>query len=473
MTSIDQDWLSTRFPSSSYRTSTKFRTALTPWISISRLVISEVRNTVLSCVEDLFGLDDQVNQTYFSTLLNNTQIGDIDSLYAEVDGQPLSQPALNQLTETSATFLDRRNRFLNHQMARFAEQFTDYALMLYAYAGNKKIADEILIKDKISFLKDVPFMSSNRAKAHHYKWAEKICSNENIAGLEKRIGRLLGFKHTENRFEYYEETDADNKFYERRWRLKDEAGKLYISGTMRYHDADFSNAQEKATKEIREVLKYISMESMYDIRKVKKWVINLKDPLGETIATRKQAFETEAEALVVRDEIIAYAKKILAAEKLFIIEHLLLRPRNKPGDDFPNGDPLLPVCLSADCSVCGEEDPYSFRLTIVMNGEEGLANEGIAYRRFAETTIRQEVPAHLGVKICWVSTAQLSLLEQLYCDWSGEMAKDDGDATALHTKLATLLTEFQQLKSIYPKASLHDCQDGNDENRVYLNQTII
>jgi len=26
---------------------------------------------------------------------------------------------------------------------------------------------------------------------------------------------------------------------------------------------------------------------------------------------------------------------------------------------------------------------------------------------------------------------------------------------------------------VYPPASLHDCADGNDENRVFLNQTIV
>lgn len=427
----------------------------------------------LSHLKDLFALDDAVSHSYFSTLIDNSQIGDIDGLYAIVNGTKLNQHILDGLTESATTFLDRRNRFLNHQMARFAEQFTDYALMLYSYSGNKKIADEMLIKDKISFLKDFPFMSSNRAKAHNYKDPAPVCSNENIAGLKKRIERLLGLKYIESHFEYYEEKDLDNKFYEQRWRLKDDKGKIQLSGTMRYEDPDFDTAEEKAAKEIAEVVKYMATESRYVVQKVNKWVINLKNPLGETIATRKQAFDTEAEAMAVRDEILAFAKKLMAAEKIFIVEHLLLRPRNKAGADFPAGDPLLPVCLSAGCSVCGEEDPYSFRLTIVMNGEAGLANEGIAFRRFAEQTIRLETPAHLGLKICWISGAQMEVFEHLYCDWSAELAKATPDAHVQHLKLAALLEEFKKLKSIYPKASLHDCADGNDENRVYLNQTIV
>jgi hypothetical protein len=44
----------------------------------------------------------------------------------------------------------------------------------------------------------------------------------------------------------------------------------------------------------------------------------------------------------------------------------------------------------AGCSECDERDPYSFRITVVLNGEDGLANKGMEFRRFAEQTIRME-----------------------------------------------------------------------------------
>jgi hypothetical protein len=134
---------------------------------------------------------------------------------------------------------------------------------------------------------------------------------------------------------------------------------------------------------------------------------------------------------------------------------------------------LLPICIGKDCHLCGEEDPYSFRLTVVLNGEEGIANSGIEFRRFAEQTIRMEVPAHLGVKICWVSKDQLTAFSTLFCDWLKELSKETPDEVALSAKLKALVELFSKLKNIYPPALLHDCVDGNDENRVYLNQTII
>jgi hypothetical protein len=84
-----------------------------------------------------------------------------------------------------------------------------------------------------------------------------------------------------------------------------------------------------------------------------------------------------------------------------------------------------------------------------------------------------EVPAHLGVKICWVSSEQLEKFRILYCDWLKELSKAKPDEVVLSNKLKALIEEFIILKNVYPPASLHDCVDGNDENRVYLNQTII
>jgi hypothetical protein len=220
----------------------------------------------------------------------------------------------------------------------------------------------------------------------------------------------------------------DGRHFERRWRLKDGDGKLQLSSSTRYFDELLAESEKKAKAEIQEVKKYISNPARFEVKKVKKWVVNLTDPTGEIIATRKHAFDTKAEAEKVRDEILDFGRKLVAAEKIYVVEHLLLRPRNIPGTPgIPDGDPLLPICIPDDCVLCGEEDPYSFRITIVLSGESGIANSGIEFRRFAEATIRREVPAHLGVKICWVSNEQLVSFEAVYCAWLAELAKPEPD----------------------------------------------
>jgi hypothetical protein len=72
-----------------------------------------------------------------------------------------------------------------------------------------------------------------------------------------------------------------------------------------------------------------------------------------------------------------------------------------------------------------------------------------------------------------VSDEQLLRFEKLYCGWLSELAKEEPVMLTLHDKLTLLLAEFEELKSVYPEARLHDCIDGDDSNRVFLGNTII
>ena len=430
---------------------------------------------MLSHTKDFFALDEQITQTYFSKVLGEADIAGLGELYAPIDNNILNDSSLGKLSENSVQFLSRRNRFLDHLMARFAEQFTDYTLMLYAYTGNKERADATLIKDKIAFLKQLPETTRNRGRSFDAKDPVHVCSADNVAGLQLRIASLLGFRGIDDFWELYEEHDTDGKFYERRWRIRDANGKILLSSSTRYYDQDVSVAEAKAKKEIAEVEKYMTDANRYVVKKSKQWVLNLTDPTGEVIATRKQHFSKKTDAEAARDYLVEFGKKLLFGEKICIVEHLLLRPHNRPGSaEAPDGDSLLPICIGPNCGeLCHKEDSYSFRMTLVMNGEGGLANAGIEFRRFAERTIRFEIPAHIGLKICWVSTEQLIDFEGKWCAYLSVLAKEEVDPAALSSRLKELLELFNQLKSVYPPASLHDCADGNDENRVFLNQTVV
>lgn len=423
----------------------------------------------LSSIKDLFAVDETVQHSYFSRLIESSEIVGINDLYNGLDAN-----ALQELTESNDTFLERRNRFLDHLLARFSETFNEYALILYSYTEDKDLADEQLIDNKISFIRNFPEISRNRAKSINYKAdSAVVCTNKNMAGLAKRIQLLLGYDHTVSdeiktgeqifilehillrprylwkNFELYEEFDFDNKNYERRWRLTD-GEQIYLSSSTRYYDKEISKANRKARYEIGAVIDYMTNKDNYQVKKEKKWFVNLLNEDGEVIAYRQQHFKTKLDAENARDQIISFAKTNVLT------------------------DPLLPVCLPNDCKkFCGEEDPYSFRFTVVLNGEEGLANKGMEFRRFAEQTIRMESPAHLGLKICWVSKKQLAEFQTVYCDWLTEIAKPEPDPNALHNKLAALLSVFQKLKNVYPQAALFDCRDGNDENRVILGYTAI
>ena len=98
----------------------------------------------------------------------------------------------------------RRNRFLNHLLARFAEQFTDYAMTMYQEAvGTEEAgaqerliaASEKLIRDKSRFLRQYPQLSRDRGRAFNYLQPR---STDNISGLEQRLNAKLGMRNDDS-----------------------------------------------------------------------------------------------------------------------------------------------------------------------------------------------------------------------------------------------------------------------------------
>jgi hypothetical protein len=173
-----------------------------------------------------------------------------------------------------------------------------------------------------------------------------------VAGLVNRIELLLGYGKAYAAYvELYEEKDTDGKYFERRWRLVDENKKIYLSSSTRYVDDSLEVAEQKAWEEIDRVFSFITIPSNYKIKKGKKYVLNLVDDSGEVIATKKSILIRKRRPKLPGMRSSPLQKKIIKAEQIFIVEHVLLRPRNIPGGSvsIPDGDPLLEVCL--DCRV--------------------------------------------------------------------------------------------------------------------------
>jgi hypothetical protein len=141
----------------------------------------------LSHVRDLFSFTDSGTRTYFS------QIVDDDSLHLEdIRATDLGthQANVDTITEDSAAALTRKNRFLNHLLARFSEQFTNYSFVLpQALPTALEPAPVRLVRDKQAFLRRYPRMSSARGTAIDYLVP---LGPDNLSGLEERVSLRLG-----------------------------------------------------------------------------------------------------------------------------------------------------------------------------------------------------------------------------------------------------------------------------------------
>lgn len=322
----------------------------------------------------LFSLHSDVVKTHFARLFSEA---DIEG-YTELVGG-LTTDALDGLTETTTEFLQRRNRFLDHLAARFGESFGEYALLLNNLYGAQK-GQAKLIEDKLSFIRAYPVISRNRAKAINYTTSH--CDPANIPGIKKRVSLLLGFPDL-----YFEWTFTGDDITA--YTLKDRSGQVWLSGNPSVSDPDHAAAACAAFKKITG---RTALHHAYSIvPDGGGYRLQLHNADSSLLGQHPEIVATVGDAAALRDELIAWT----ANERTLVVEHLLLRPKFA-------GDALYPACSDGGCNTCGDEDPYSFRLTYVMAGWTAPFNTNLDMRRFADRTIRLETPAHLLPKICWV-----------------------------------------------------------------------
>jgi hypothetical protein len=151
----------------------------------------------LAHIRDLFSWEDEDERerlnrhhTYFTQALNLPGVDPIFSTAAATD----DLAGIDRLSEDSIEYQERRNRFLDHLLARFAESFNDYVQLNYRLdrldGGRRDERD--IIKDKVRFLQEYPELSRDRFRAFNYCNCEEIWDTNNVSGFQKRVSRLLG-----------------------------------------------------------------------------------------------------------------------------------------------------------------------------------------------------------------------------------------------------------------------------------------
>lgn len=163
----------------------------------------------LNHLRDIYTMDESVTKTYYTKALTEIiGIKENDSLQELLIDRNNHGAAkfdlilkdftqvLQYLVEPPELFAERRNRFLNHFLARFSEDMSEYE------AINRWLVPEHvekrLIQDKINILKNGEYykISTGRSKGYDYTKPE-WWDTSNVSGTERRVGRLLGFSNTQ------------------------------------------------------------------------------------------------------------------------------------------------------------------------------------------------------------------------------------------------------------------------------------
>ena len=401
----------------------QFRSYLTP---LDQLLAGY--SNQLNHINDLFSINIDLQNTYFKSPLynipyyNKILLSFINSgLTWENFQNDLNnnyQQKLDDLVENKALFSDRRNRFLDHLMARFGISIEKY--ISYRYEENTIKTDDLdelelrqqeiafdLISDKINYLKNFKELSKNRYKALNYNVT--AWDTLNTSGLAKRLLTQMGLRNL-NRRSFYNEVlsfiQINSVGPNFTYSILDESMNPILESVNNY--ANVLLAQDAARQTI---INGINRDNYF----VESEVILGGSPLVvfQPDATSLPSFEATAitpeetifDARVKIRNVIRNLKEI--GSGVYIIEHILLRP-----------DPNLPSTIDMEIYVDEEliPDPYSMRISIIFpSGFEKdfilntdpipsipsqFQNEN--FRNYLTRIIKEEIPAHILPYVFWL-----------------------------------------------------------------------
>ena len=448
----------------------------------------------LKNARELFSTDITV-QTYYAQFLGN--IKDIMPIYKTISAKTIDQLVMQnqdstvpinewqRLYETNEVFLDRRNRFLDHLLSRFGESFNEYVLLMNSLDPTTQqltnIVPASLITNKIKFLQSYPVVSYQRGRAFDYFPQKpdfsidtsKLWDTDNVSGVEKKLCLLGGMDNMGGVATYFRRflyclgnvvivptSDTPPKYL---FSYTNSNASTLTSVTAYDNTDDLNNALPSFMDLV------LAGENFIVKPNGGNFVIGVQDANGNDVAVSNDFVSTDAADAALALFITEFNSEC-SSEGMHLIEHILLRPRN--GNFY-----RAPVCLDPDCDFCGEQDPYSFRISIVLPYWP-VQFRNMAFRTYFEDIIRQELPAHTIVKVCWINNQSLFEFENDYEAWIIAMSKYSLDNTtfnidALQAANDKLLKLLFNLHSEYPVATLHDCAESKDTNPVMLGKTIL
>lgn len=383
-----------------------------------------------------------------------TSIKDLESLSGNLSEEAFNQK-LQEEIETPSENIKRRNCFLDHLLGRFAESFDEYTLVASQLYGDN--AAQQLVQDKISWLQNYPELSSKRFGAFDTQGESRDFWN--VSGLEKRLMTLLGVtRKLADCVEFYEEKDNDD-IVEFRFRIRDVDNGILLSSTVNYPSI------EKAYSELYQVVASASSLERYDIRRARsgKFYFVLLNEDYEVIAMRKDYYDTNNQAISKAKSLVAFFRDKIESETIHLLEHIQIRPDLGPVE-------LLPICdPETKERVPFSVDPYSFRISVLLPAWAPRFQD-TPFRRFVERLVREQTPAHIFPKICWVSREQMDAFERAYYPWRIAQANDSSELSLRRNQLILVL---QSLRSQFPQATLHNCKSSDLGNPVVLDNNIL
>ncbi|KAA1245215.1 hypothetical protein [Aquimarina sp. RZ0] len=393
----------------------------------------------LASFKKLMSFDGDDTRTYWNQSLLECVPG-----VSEVIGNKENYEAyLSEMTDDANAGLLRKNKFQNHLLARFAEKFTGYGMVLKDLTDNESSTDKKLIKDKARFLKEYPVVSACRAKA--YDTTKDFWDTRNISGLEKRIALKIGIEDYSRR-NLGDDNTAGMHMVEHI--LLRPRKKYPYSFTAAYIPLQIERFEVAITEEFtRCIAKDHTLEPGEEIRITGNTQFEgtyIVLAIGEDFFEIEAPFqEPETGGLFQRTPDIRYYLQSASIDSIetssTASDHIFCKTGThslRAGDKIEitgtknyNGEHSI-VSISEDgfeiavpfieeettgrwMSTADPKDPYSLQLTFALPAWIAQYQDE-DFKKFIALTIREETPAHIKTNIQWLEQEEMQRFDYAY-----------------------------------------------------------
>ncbi|WP_075341984.1 hypothetical protein [Tenacibaculum agarivorans] len=399
---------------------------------------SEKRKAQAKQLKAYLAVFDQLLANYFSQAANFKELVGVDETnYRTVFKQSLLDkvPGINEIlqnTKSYTTYLNQssskqllqKNKFLNHLLARYSEKFTAYGMLMQ---GDDATGDrQQLIKDKITFLKEYPSISSERGKGLDLTKKHKT-------GLENRITKKLGINPTE---EFYmvehillreENSDANTlDTYYQQYTIEifetDEitkTSKIVAVGHelhIKDHIAIFEDGIHLGVFEVITctetdfVLQGVLEKSNEDA--IFSWQHVTPNLHFQTFTNPIHTFEvgTGNRTFCKTEQNVSLGENItIFGASIFNGEHKIISVTKEGFEiDIPFQENKLQGRFTTAKKL---EDNYSLQVTFVLPEGKGRYKNSI-FKQFTENTIREETPVHITAYTKWLNEEEFNVFKR-------------------------------------------------------------
>lgn len=395
----------------------------------------------IASLRELYSRDPSGPITYFSQLLDDSQIAGLEEIY------PLRPAAaIGAILARYDNVADRKGRLLDYLLALYGEAFNQNSLRTFDYYATAEEREQALLDNRARFLRAIVELSGDRGAAMDYRQPER----GTVSGLQHRVGILLGLtdhrrKSLTAAFEAHGlRPVADDQIAAPRGAAKQPS--LWDSVDYRLPDdpwqdevvLDASGAGQSLSQLMARVGDLLPRhqgrigESLLSnglalagyrlghLESDASWQAFLV-PEGEDAWWRLGSFPSRQEAMQAVNQLRRLIVLLNSeSEGMHVVEHILLRPR----------------CSAAEASgeATSSPDFFAFRLSLVFPVWTARFRDR-RFRQLVKETVRLNCPAHLVPQVYWLGFADMLEFEALQQNWlrclaHGEVAPSEIDGAA-------------------------------------------